>query len=339
MIVPVGERVRVVKSAPAVRDPGALAAYIASPAFLDAARVLKVEDERSSVLVGELPSTFAAEWGFAGPGAPNGERDTDGRARVVVKVMAHDRPIKHFVQRAFGSTRHLRQWRGAELLMKHGFAAARPMVVFRARGMVVGEAATIRDESRQAESRVSFSPALSQGERGAAARRAGLVEVLVLEWLPGKTLLQHMADGDLSLKQEHALADAVGVLAGTMLDKSLATRDFKPSNIVVSWHHGVPRVGLVDTADVGRVRGCAARLSMAFALAVEPRGLRCLPRRALCWRAIKAIVRSHINEPDYTDLERDVRFETRELWQDLREPLFMHGSGVPKVNPLGSGVR
>ncbi len=329
MIVPSGERVRVVKSAPSVRDPGALPAYIASRAFLDSARVLKVEDERSCVLVGELPNELAA-CGFAGPGAPNGGHDADLRARVVVKVMAHDRPIKHFFQRALGTTRHLRQWRGAELLMKHGFAAARPMVVFRARG---------RFASVEAESRVSLSPALSQGERGAEARRAGLVEVLVLEWLPGKTLLQHMADRDLTLKQEHALADAVGVLAGTMLDSSLATRDFKPSNIVVLWHEGVPRMGLVDTADIGRVRGCAARLSMAFALAVEPRGLRCLPRRALCWRAVKAMIRSYINEPDDTALERDVRFETRELWQELREPLFMHGSGVPKVNPLRFGVR
>jgi hypothetical protein len=337
MIVPSGERVRVVKAAPTVRDPGALAAFITSPAFLDAARVLKVEDERSSVLLGELPGELAS---VAGLTPRRDDHDADMPARVVVKVMAHDRPVKHFFQRLFGTTRHQRQWRGAELLLKHGFAAARPMVLFRACCMAVGEHSRAVDAIEQAEPTMSLSPALSQGERGPEARRAGLVEVLVLEWLPGKTLLQHMADRDLTLKQEHALADAVAEAIRKLARAGVSNYDCKPSNWIVRWNGDQPKLSFADTVAVGKDEEGLGPLDHASMLIYEPTGVGCFPRRALCWRVTRAIAREQ-----YVDDEKAKgRFvlratrpsEPKEFWRLLVRYAEYHGDPTPRVNPLSS---
>jgi hypothetical protein len=67
-------------------------------------------------------------------------------------------------------TRGFRHWNGANWLIDNGVATAKPWVLATQRGP-----RTLR-------------------------------EWLVLELLPGKTLIQHIADRDLSVRQEHAVA-------------------------------------------------------------------------------------------------------------------------------------
>lgn len=282
MIVPSANGLTIARSA--TPHGLALASHVASEAFLRSAEVLKAEDERSSVLVGEVPEPLARALGLP----PEAGR------RVVVKTLRQSQPIKRLLQGWMGTTRHLRQWRGAELLQAHGFAAARPLVVFR---------------SRHA--------------------RGPSVESLVLEWRPGKMLLQHMADRDLSLKQEHALADAVGELIARAASRGMVIGDGKPSNFIVDWRASQPTLSLIDTMDArAHLSPGGEALSAALAdLVIEPTGVDCLPRRAVRWRVLRRACEAI--EPGGS-----TRGDAKRWWRAVAQRLSLHGDPTPRVNPL-----
>lgn len=299
MIVPGPGSLRIVRSA--VPDARALAAFVVSPAFLRGADVLK-DDRSSTVFAADLPPGLAAATNLSPPG------------RIVVKVMAHDRPVKRFFQTAFGSTRHLRQWHGAALLMKHGFAAQKPLILFRSRG-------------------VMKSPR-SPEERTCAT------ETLVLEWLPGKSLLHHMADRDLTPRQEHALADAVGGTIRRLAEAGLGNFDAKPSNWIVMRRADEFALAFIDTVAVREAPGGAAPLDHLSMLVHEPIGVDCFPRRALCWRVVRAAAPSY--QTDRTPPSprpasgRAPRRPAapRELWRAAAAAVARHGDPTPRVDPL-----
>jgi hypothetical protein len=253
-------------------NAGVLLRLCATDGWKRGATVLK-HDERSTVLTGESS---------AGP--------------VVVKSLLLDRP-KDVLSRMFSVTRFVRQWGGAELLARHGFAVATPLALWRG-----------RDE---------------QGR---------LVESLAMERLSGKTVLRHLADRDLPRDEQFALARELGSQAARLALAGLVNRDHKPSNLIVKSLAGVSGsvgasgsvVAILDTVAIRRARPRAALVHMLFELIVEPIG--CRLEIPLGLRL--AAVRSAVREAGWP------RKEVTQLWRDVRAALLAHGDPTPRINPL-----
>ncbi|HVZ93636.1 MAG TPA: hypothetical protein VG797_03915 [Phycisphaerales bacterium] len=309
MIVPGAKGIRVVRSAGAAAL--GVARGVASAGFVGGAlerrggRVLKV-DARTAVMEGVLLPEHDGRADKRGarvdgqekrealtPALSQREREQDNRSeegrRVVVKTMLVNKP-KHLFQRLFGSTRLMRQWDGAELLMTEGFECARPVVLFRG-----------RDE------------------------RGRLVETLVLDHLEGRTLLEYMAARELSVEQEHVLADAVALVVRRLAEKRLVNGDAKPSNWVVRWGRGgdggateVARLAFIDTVAVGRDLQSTGVIDHLADLVIEAIGVGCLPRRSLLWRVVKGVAGEG----------------AKKVWREVAARVERHGDATPRVDPL-----
>lgn len=207
---------------------------------------------------------------------------------VVVKIRLACGPVER-LKLLTRTGRAWRQWRGAEVLARAGVPAAGPLAI-------------------------AVEPTA-----------AGPREWLVLEALPGRTLLAHAADvhagrGVLTPRAQHALASAAGALAGAIDRAGLFNRDLKPSNVIVTslgTGGGGPVLAVVDTVAVRRGRGLAR---MLHALAVEPLGVGALPRRGLLMRAL------HAAEPD--------KARRHALWREVARSLEAHGDPTPVDDPL-----
>ncbi|MBX3375973.1 MAG: hypothetical protein KF678_03100 [Phycisphaeraceae bacterium] len=216
---------------------------------------------------------------------------------VVVKV----RELRSLADRlkvALGAGRGRRHWRGASWLLEHGFATARPLVLAM--------------------------------ERGSAAR-----EWLVMEALPGASLLRHIADADLGVREQHGLARAVGRQVAALCAAGRFNRDHKPSNLIVSRRGGEFVVSIIDCVAIRRGRDGAVR--MLHALAVEPTGLRILPRRAVLARVIAAVVEAEYGGRDRREAKSAMRGARRAYWGLVMESLRRHGDATPRTNPLAPG--
>jgi tRNA A-37 threonylcarbamoyl transferase component Bud32 len=221
------------------------------------------------------------------------------RARVmgreVVIKVRESRGLKELLKRWAGSSRGARHWRGAAWLIEHGILTARPF----------------------------------------ALATDGAREWLVLEALKGKTLLQHIADRDLTVKEEHEVARRLG---RQMSDISLTdrfNRDHKPSNIILVRGTGGYSPAVIDCVAIRR--GLQNSWRMMHALAVEPLGLGILPRRALRARVIYEFCRAWFEgewERAPGDGRRRARLNRRMEWRILEGSLRKHGDPVPRVNPL-----
>lgn len=193
----------------------ATALHCSTPDWRERAAVLKRE-ERAWVLAGDSP---------AGP--------------VVVKSMTLGR-MKGFLGRLFGQTRLMRQWRGAQLLRKHGFVVAEPNVLWRERG--------------------------SQGE---------IVESLAMPRLQGVTALDSLAHTVAGSARSHSIVRAIGSEVGRLARLGLLNRDHKPSNLLVldSDRPGeTRRIAILDTVGIRRCGRDEALERMLFSLIVEPIG-------------------------------------------------------------------
>ena len=162
------------------------------------------------------------------------------------------RTLQDRVRSSLGRSKLARQWRGAEILTTIGVRTAAPVLL--ARGL---------DES---------------GE---------LLEVLVIECLQGKSLLEHLRDDDLDANEQRLLTESMAVDLEAMWLRAF-NRDHKPSNLIV-----VPdddrglRCAVVDTVGVRALRGVRAgsdhKLArMLASLYIEPLGTGCAPE-VLCW--------------------------------------------------------
>lgn len=269
MILPVSRDARILRSVGAAAAP-----HIEAITKIDwhrAAAVLK-RDERSSVLAGDSP---------LGP--------------IVVKSLLLDRP-KDWLSRAFGTTRLMRQWRGAEVLARHGFTVARPLILWRA-----------RDE---------------QGR---------IIESLAMERLPGRTILQHLADRDLPPDVEAAVARRLGEDIARLARLGLVNRDHKPSNLLLippkpQASSLKPSIAILDTVGIRRSRSPRdALVRMLFALTVECVGTNTLPRFSTRLTLTRAAA-AGLNLP---------RSDIPWLWFDVRDRLACHGDPTPRVDPLG----
>ncbi|MBX3321541.1 MAG: hypothetical protein KF757_00985 [Phycisphaeraceae bacterium] len=177
----------------------------------------------------------------------------DGRARdIVIKARPLD-SLYRLVQSLVGLSQHARQWRGAERLVSEGFLAAGCVAILRA--------------------------------------SAGLVrhELLVLEAVPGATVFDLLACGDLDFARERNLALTVGRMLPAIQECGLINRDSKPSNLMAEWREGRWRITVLDTVAIGRAAASEAGLvRMLRDLSLEPIAFGCFPRSSVAMRVIKA---------------------------------------------------
>lgn len=242
------------------------------------------------------------------PDAPRGarrlkiRRDGDCRVwRARLRLGEHEREVVlkveplttpwALIRSWMGRTRHARQWHGAELLIARGFHAARPLAILRT---------------------------------GTPTARC---EVLVIEWIAGQSVLEHLASG-LPVKRQHALARAVGRLFARFQHQGLIVRDPKPSNLIVtSWQP--LHLALVDTVDVRRGAMDPLDITKAY---FEPASVGLRPRRALLARALIALVDgcADSNAPR----PHDHRPRVHRLWTQAGERVRRHGDARPEDDPL-----
>lgn len=209
------------------------------------------------------------------------------------------------------ASRAFRQWRGARRLAAVGIPAARPLAL------------------------------LVRSRRSTGGPPS---EWLVLEDVPGTTVLHRLAERNLSVTDQHALARAVGVQVGAMLQAGLCNRDHKPSNLISAFEEGVPIVTLIDTAQIRRRMNAAEMVRMLATLLIESIGVNVTPRGAIAFRVLRdacaAWLEGTLARPlgshkgDRKALRALVRTTARRVDQSIR----FHGDPTPKDNPLhGAG--
>lgn len=208
-----------------------------------------------------------------------------------------------------------RHWRGAQWLLGRGLDSAEPLALL--------------------------------VERGAGIRRVWLA----MEALEGKTVLRHLADGDLSVKQEHALARELARVVQEMIAGGRWNRDFKPSNLIVTdtgqRGGGRARVATIDCVAILHTRGKRGEsaLRMYTSLAIEPAGVGRPVRRALACRFLVCTIganlgglgsRHAIPDGDRQDLVSAARRGKlwKSLWRSVRERIEAHGDPRPRTDPL-----
>lgn len=259
----------------AVGESGAAAAACcATSEWTRHAQVLK-RDQREWVIAGDTPS-----------------------GAVVVKSMVLDRPLDA-LKRWLGITRLMRQWRGAEILGRHGFVVARPLALWRG-----------RDE------------------------RGRLVESLAMERLPGKTVLRHLHDRDLAPDDESAVARQIGKDIARLARLGLVNRDHKPSNLLVQPVAGARGsvVAIIDTVAIRRSRPRAALVHMLFELIVEPIGCGIsVPLRLRLWVLRAAVDEMGWQRREIVRLRREVR-ERLAAHGDPTPKVNPLDNGQPKTN-------
>jgi tRNA A-37 threonylcarbamoyl transferase component Bud32 len=233
-----------------------------------------------------------------------------GSAVYQARLMGHDvvikvrgcKGLKERLKLWTGNTRGLRHWNGAQWLKAHGLATAKPYVL------------------------------ATQHERGT------MQEWLVLEQLPGKTLLQHIADRDLSVRQEHDIARKLARQVQAMAKAGRFNRDHKPSNLILA--PSVYEPAIIDCVAIRT--GAHHHWRMLHALAVEPLGLGILPRRALRARIITELCRAEFERyPSHSSANSPgrLRLARKTIWQILSVSLRNHGDPTPRTNPLSPPSR
>lgn len=213
--------------------------------------------------------------------------------------------VKSFLRR---SKAH-RQWHGARLLARSGVPFARPMVILQTKP----------------PPRVR-----RRGVRAALVREAPPVyrtlETLILEHVPGPTVLEYLASEHNSLAAEHwadrAVAEAVGVLLRRYIAQGLVNRDGKPSNLVITGleRHGA-RLAVIDSVAMSRRRVGNSDLHRMLAdLLLEPIGCGCPPSLTARARVLRA-----------AGLKRRAR---RAAWRAVAGLIEQHGDATPADDPL-----
>ncbi|MEQ9095654.1 MAG: hypothetical protein RIE32_05260 [Phycisphaerales bacterium] len=187
-------------------------------------------------------------------------------------------------------------------------------------------------------------------------RESGLREdCLIMGRLQGQSLLHCMDQarlGQLSLKRQHALADAVGLQVGCLLAAGLHNRDHKPSNLIVSFDGDTPSVAVADCQGVHRLSRDRSRHSIRTqaSLALEAIGAGVLPRRAIIARVLRAtmaaytarrfagmpvqqVLRLTKSQQDGILASLPAGMSLR-AWPRIAQRIRGHGDPTPRVDPL-----
>jgi hypothetical protein len=164
-----------------------------------------------------------------------------------------------------------------------------------------------------------------------------LCELLVVEFIPGQTVLQLLDDiargmGP-SVRTQHTIATAVGETIPALLRAGWYNRDHKPSNLVVmpSPDNRVD-IAIIDCVGIRKygwmgIDECEAE-EMLASLVIEPLGCGCSARRALWARTLMGAGWEH------TESGRPRLREVREAIECVKAFVEGHGDPRPRVNPL-----
>ncbi len=232
--------------------------------------------------------------------------DLDGAPAVLKR-----RPMASLFERlraATGFSRYSRQWHGAQWLLANKLRAPRPL----ARGVL------------HHHEHHSGSPE----------------EFLLLEYIPGRTVLQHLADGELPPRREHAIARAIADDLVRFFVVGRYNRDHKPSNLLVVEAQGAgspPQIAILDSDSIrpSTVANLDSAERMLAALVIEAIGCRCEPRRTLKARVIHEFVSRFerlaglTSQPEMSHHERRAR-----IWRRVARRVASHGDTTPAVDPL-----
>ncbi|VAX40485.1 hypothetical protein MNBD_PLANCTO03-512 [hydrothermal vent metagenome] len=250
-----------------------------------------------------LISAFQADWGGACAAFEDGQvlkdhsRGTVWQAEMlgrecVLKCLRLDTPRRKLQSRLRISPAW-RHWYQARWLLARGFSTAEPLAIVRGR------------------------------------RNGEPIECLVLKYLPGQSVLEHLAGGELPARSEHRVAEAIAHLACRLTRKGRYNRDAKPSNLIVT---AVQETGaalaVIDCADLRRCppNNEAAIVRMLASAMIEPMGCGCLPRRGVRMRAVLAAAAAV--EPTAP------RRLARRLWRLVERAVAEHGNPRPRDMPL-----
>lgn len=224
-------------------------------------------------------------------------------SRVAVKA---DAPIGLRglgVQLGLDHTHAHRQWSGATTLRAAGIETATPFV------------------------RASARWTHADGTHAA--------EIVVIEWLEGRTLLEVLAHEQ--GPDRARILNKAGQLTARMVRSMILNRDHKPSNIVVLTPRGNtdPTLSLIDTVGIrAGVLPDRASQRMLRDLMLEPIGVGAAPTG----RDIAAFLRGLDAEGFWAARDTNERRTLRRaLICDLRERVARHGDPTPKINPLDTG--
>jgi tRNA A-37 threonylcarbamoyl transferase component Bud32 len=179
-------------------------------------------------------------------------KDAPDGSVIRALVMSHDvvlkttalTGLKGFIQPIMGTTRAHRQWAGTQWLRSVGLHAPRALAIIRG----------TRDTTR--------------------------AECLVMEHVPGHTLLWHIARGTIAESPDgpgaRAIAYAVGRDIARIIKAGRFNRDHKPSNLVVETITPAARIAIVDAVAILPIKATErgdAMGRMLAALMIEPAGV------------------------------------------------------------------
>ncbi len=199
-----------------------------------------------------------------------------GEYEIVLKRFAHRRGLFGRLRALMHGTQARKQTEGARLVWDLGVRTSTPLLLFRG------------------------------GEEG---RRYDWLAMLKL---PGKDLLHHLADDDLSVREQHDVARRVGRLIRLLHEQGVTNRDSKLSNLIRTPEG---EIGVVDT--VGVQERASDPIRMLRDMMYEATGTKLLPRRAILYRCLSEAV----DNP-------------KSAWRELRQLHQRGGDRTPKINPI-----
>lgn len=179
-----------------------------------------------------------------------------------------------------------------------------------------------------------------------------LVEWMIMDALPGRSLIQILADlhadpRAMPARRQHALARALGRQLAALDKAGRFNRDHKPSNLIVAWPEEIPGghdwagrfseepvIGIIDCVGLrqsGRERWRGVRRMLA-SLIIEPTGCGLSIRKALRLRVLASFLEQQGSTP-----REARRAALRGGWTSVERLVAAHGDPTPRVSPLGPG--
>ncbi len=182
-----------------------------------------------------------------------------------------------------------------------------------------------------------------------ATRSSPPAQLLVLEALPGRSLLHHLKDASLNtlpIRQERRLVNGLARTIGRLHALGFCNRDGKPSNLIVLDQNpsaDALSVAVIDAVAIHPAGADAPRAlaRMLASLIIEPSGCRIPIRQSLRRRTLRAILaESWASSPPAAgdapdeDFARWERQSARHFWRITSEIIATHRNAKPKIDPL-----
>lgn len=191
---------------------------------------------------------------------------------------------------------------------------------------------------------------------GTANDGQGAVELLVLDFLPGRTVLEVLAARDIDPALLRPVATALARQIAAMTDAGRFNRDHKPSNLLITERattNGAPEIAVLDCVGL---RPTLARQvwrgadRMLASLMIEPTGcgvpvpmrLRArLVREVLAgwWQSDSSATSQRVDEQFGVERVAWMQTSMGALWTQIARLIEAHGDPTPRVDPLNRAAR